>query len=75
MIEEFRYRIPLHSRCRVKEVGIAGTIYEHGTDCMGSGHTIYGVRLDEIAWCGGMATEVWHCKGEELDNIISPSPE
>ena len=54
----------LHQKVLVKELNTTGTIYERAIG--DSGNRIYGVRLDEIVWAGGLCTEVWHCQAEAL---------
>ena len=65
MIEEQCDRLPILQRVRVVELSVSGHVYEMGTG--DSGHTIYGIRLDETAWPKNfVATEVWHCRREDL---------
>jgi len=64
MIEELADKISLFTRVKVKELDVEGEIYERGV--ADSGHTIYGIELDRTVWIGGLCTEVWHCKREDL---------
>jgi hypothetical protein len=65
MIEELPDRLLIGTRVLVKELDTPGYVYERGvTD---GGHTIYGIRLDTVAFPKNfVATIVWHCEREEL---------
>ncbi len=66
MIEERTDRIPIHGHVLVKELQVGGCIYERGQ--AEQGHTVYGVRLDVVAFPKNfVATEVWHCEREGLE--------
>ena len=52
----------------VKELGIEGWIYEKLPSDIPD-EKIYGIMLDKTAWAGGLATEVWHCTQNELEEI------
>jgi hypothetical protein len=58
-------KLPLFSRVYIPEIDTSGSVYERFTS---ASHTIYGVKLDKIAHPKNfIATEVWHCKREELE--------
>lgn len=63
MIEEVPV-FKLSDKVLVKELNVEGCIYESTVSDLG--HSIYGVRLDTVAYGGGLCTEVWHCLSEEL---------
>lgn len=65
VIEEPRDMLPIHACVMVSELGISGRVYERGV--ADSGHSVYGIVLTETAFPKNfVATNVWHCRREDL---------